>query len=161
MATRPIKKPAVDPEGLPERIGATAFPEPFRSKVAGRIKKAIGDAVGLTSFGVNLTSLEPGAWSAPRHWHSRQDELIYILDGEVTLITDEGEQVLTAGMAAGFPAGKADAHHLINHTNRRVSFLEIGDRTADDEVTWPDEGLKIQTQGGKRVIVRRDGTLYP
>jgi uncharacterized cupin superfamily protein len=115
-----MEKPAgsqswLDPMSLPPRLGSI-YPAPFGDKLAGREKRAVGDALQLTQFGVNLVTLAPGAWSSQRHWHANEDEFIYVLQGEVTLVTDAGQKTLTAGMAAGFPAGKADGHHLINQS---------------------------------------------
>ena len=123
----------INPENIPEKITSN-YPEEFKASVAGRSKKRLGDAAGLQNFGVNLTKLAPGSCSALRHWHTRQDEFIYILSGEIILVTDEGEQILTPGTAAGFPAGVADGHHLINRSNSEAVYLELGDRTPNDEV---------------------------
>ena len=103
----------VNPENVPDSTGSN-YPEQFKSAVAGRVKKRLGNAAGLQNFGVNLVRLAPGSCSALRHWHSRQDELVYVLEGEVILISNSGEEVLKPGMAAGFPAGDADGHHLVN-----------------------------------------------
>ena len=132
--------PALDPATVFERTGS-GYPEPFRAPCVARGKRALGNELGLTHFGVNLTRLEPGAWSAQRHWHTRQDEFVYVVEGELVLVTDAGEQTLRAGMAAGFTAGKADGHHLINRTTKPVLYLEIGDRTLGDEVHYPDVDL--------------------
>ncbi|MEO0377529.1 MAG: cupin domain-containing protein, partial [Cyanobacteria bacterium P01_A01_bin.17] len=132
----------------------------FESAVAGRIKQRLGNAAGLKNFGVNLTRLAPGSSSALRHWHSHQDEFIYVLQGPITLVTDEGEQVLTAGMAAGFPAGTEDGHHLINRSNADVVYLEVGDRTAQDRVSYPDSDLiAVQTDLGWE-FSHQDGAPY-
>ena len=128
-----VTPPALDPATVAERTGS-AYPEPLRAPCVARGKKALGSELGLTRFGVNLTRLEPGAWSAQRHWHTRQDEFVYVVEGELVLVTDAGEQTLHAGMAAGFPAGKADGHHLINRSAAPAVYLEVGDRTAGDEV---------------------------
>lgn len=149
----------LDPHNVPESRGS-AYPTPFHALVAGRAKKRLGNAAGLKNFGVNLVKLDPGSWSALRHWHSRQDEFIYVLDGEVTLITDQGKQILKAGMAAGFPAGEADAHHLINHTDKVVTYLEVGDRTSGDAVTYPDDDLAAQDSPKGWVFTHKDGTPY-
>ena len=111
--------PAFDPKDLPEQ-SSTGYPEPYKTRVAGRHRRRLGDHAGLANFGVNLTRLDPGAESSMRHWHTKQDELIYVLEGEVTLVTDAGRQKLKAGMAAGFPAGKADGQ-LDRCLNRRHS----------------------------------------
>ena len=106
------------------RIGSS-YPDPFRARVQGRLKRPLGDLFGLDQFGVNLTELSPGAMSALRHWHSHEDELVYILEGEVTLITDAGEEILRPGDCVGFEAGVADAHHLVNRSGGVVRYLEV------------------------------------
>jgi len=139
--------PALDPTTVPEWLGS-AYPELFRARLGTRSKRPIGSALGLTHFGVNLTRLEPGGCSALRHWHSQEDEFVYVLEGEVTLVTNGGEQALRAGMAAGFAAGVADGHHLINRTDRPALYLEVGDRTLDDEVRYPDVDLFLSRRDG-------------
>jgi len=134
--------PALDPNTVPERR-TSIYPEPFRSRMGDRSKRRLGDACGLTRFGVNLVTLGPGGQSALRHWHTLEDEFVYVLSGEVVLVTNDGEQVLRAGMAAGFPAGKADGHHLINRTDRPAVYLEVGDRLVGDEVHYPDIDLFV------------------
>ena len=113
----PLTLPALDPATAPEARGS-GYPEPFRSRMGDRVKRRLGDACGLTKFGVNLVTLAPGGQSALRHWHSLEDEFVFVLDGEVVLITDAGEQLLTAGMCAGYPAGKRDAHQFQNRSDR-------------------------------------------
>ncbi len=113
----PLRLPALDPFAVPEKSGS-GYPEPLRSRVAARMKRRLGDACGLTQFGVNLVTLGPGSESALRHWHTLEDEFVYILSGELVLVTNEGEQVLAAGMCAGYPAGARDAHHLVNRSAR-------------------------------------------
>lgn len=140
-------------------ITGTIYPEPFRSRIAGRAKRKLGDAVGLKNFGVNLTTLAPGAASALRHWHSHQDELIYVVEGELTLITEAGEQVLTAGMVAGFPGGEPDAHQLVNRGDEAASYLEIGDRSPDTTV-YPDDDIAAEMVDGKWMFYRKDGRPY-
>src|SRR5690606_38283862 len=120
---RSLRAPALDPATVPARTG-TIYPDGFKSVVEGRFKQALGNALGLKNFGVNLTRLKPGAASAHRHWHTRQDEFVYILEGEGTLVTDEGEQILGPGMAAGFPAGVENGHHLVNRSAADVVYLE-------------------------------------
>jgi uncharacterized cupin superfamily protein len=117
MATKPREFPIVDPNDLQSRTGS-AYPEAFQGVVEGREVRGLGDALGLSNFGVNLVTLEPGAASSQRHWHSREDEFVYVLDGDLTLVTEAGETVLGPGMAAGFPAGKPDGHCLVNRTDR-------------------------------------------
>src|SRR5687767_2109137 len=112
-----LKPPALDPSSLSPR-STSGYPEPFRSRVIPREKRALGDALGLTKIGVNLTTLPPGKESSMRHFHTREDELVFVIDGEVVLRTDEGEQLLTAGMCAGFPAGTRNGHQLVNRSDR-------------------------------------------
>lgn len=133
----PLALPA---DAITPRI-ATGYPEPFRARVAGRERRALGDAFGLRNFGVNLTRLPPGGQSALLHRHARQDELIYVLEGTPTLVTDRGEMVLAPGMVAGFPANGV-AHHLVNRADRPAVYLEIGDRTPQDAVEYPRDDLK-------------------
>ncbi|RMD63518.1 MAG: cupin domain-containing protein [Alphaproteobacteria bacterium] len=155
----PLRLPALDPVTLEARTG-TGYPEPFRAAVANRERRALGTALGLRNFGVNLTTLSPGAASAQRHWHAKQDEFIYVVAGEVTLITDAGEQVLTAGMVAGFPAGRADGHHLVNRSDHDAVILEVGDRTPGDVATYPDIDLEARDVGGRWGFFHKDGTPY-
>ncbi len=149
----------IDPKNVPESTGSN-YPQQFKSAVAGRFKKRLGDAAGLQNFGVNLVRLAPGSCSALRHWHTCQDELIYVLEGEVTLIANSGEQVLQPGMAAGFPAGDADGHHLVNRTDSDVVYLEIGDRTSGDSVNYPDDDLIAEAKGNSQVFTHKNGELY-
>lgn len=159
MTSRKLKLPALDPAAVAATT-RTNYPEPFRARVASRIKQRLGDALGLRNFGVNLTTLAPGGQSALRHWHARQDEFIYVLTGELVLVTDAGEQLLAPGMCAGFPAGKADGHCLINRTGRDATYLEIGDRTPGDAATYPDDDLRASAAGTGWCFTRRDGTPY-
>jgi uncharacterized cupin superfamily protein len=153
------KAPAFDPRELPE-TSSTGYPEPYKSRVAGRHRRRLGDAAGLKNFGVNLTRLDPGAESSMRHWHVKQDEFIYVLEGEVTLVTDAGRQKLLPGVAAGFPAGKADGHQLVNETDKPVLYLEIGDRTPEDSASYPDVDLAVRMVDGKWVFTHKDGSPY-
>ena len=159
--TRPVSIAASD---APIRAKPTAppFPPEMVARVApGRDKRVLGDLFGLTNFGVNLTRLAPGGQSALRHAHGKQDEFVYILEGEATLITDSGETALKPGMCAGFKAGTGDAHHLVNRTNQDVVFLEVGDRSADDSVSYPDDDvLAVYGSDGKWKYSRKDGTPY-
>jgi uncharacterized cupin superfamily protein len=138
------------------------FPPEMVAKVAsGRDKLVLGDLFGLTNFGVNLTRLSPGGQSALRHAHGRQDEFVYMLEGEATLMTDAGETLLKPGMCAGFKAGTGDAHHLINRTKSDVVFLEVGDRSAGDAVSYPDDDVvAVYGSDGKWKYSRKDGTPY-
>jgi uncharacterized cupin superfamily protein len=140
--TDPLKPPALDPAEVPAREG-TSYPEPFKELGRTRIKRGLGDALGLANFGVNLVTLPPGAGSAQRHWHSHEDEFVYVVAGELTLVTEDGEQLLTAGQVAGFPAGRADGHHLINKGTAPASYLEVGDRNAEDVCSYPDIDLHL------------------
>jgi len=159
MTTTP-KPPAFDPLTVEPRIG-TSYPEPFRAAAAGRIKRRLGDHGGLNNFGVNLVTLPPGCNSSVRHWHSREDEFVMVLTGELTLLTDAGEQVLGPGMCAAFPAGKADGHALVNRTEAEATYLEVGDRIEGDEVDYPDVDMQVRFIDGDYVFVRRsDGSRY-
>ena len=144
----------------PARRKPSVYPEPFASRMAGREKHPLGDLFGLTNFGVNLTRLVPNAASALRHAHSKQDEFIYILQGQPTLHTDEGRTRLSPGMCAGFKAGTGNAHHLINDTTEDVVYLEIGDRTPGDEGSYPDDDLQALLVEGRWKFVHKDGTPY-
>jgi uncharacterized cupin superfamily protein len=159
MAKAPLKLPAIDPATVEPKSGSN-YPQEFKPRVAGRSKQRLGDALGLKNFGVNLTTIKPGAASALRHWHAKQDEFVYIVSGELVLVTDAGEQLLTAGMCAGFPAGKANAHHLINRCARDAIYLEVGDRTQGDAVTYPDDDVAAISVDGRWQFTRKDGTPH-
>ncbi len=148
-----------DPSQLPARR-STIYPRPFSAGLEGRVKRALTDALGLTQFGVNLTTLEPGARSALRHWHAKEDECIYVLSGELVLVLNDGDHVLGAGMAAGFPAGRADGHHLINRSNAPATYLEIGTRAAEEISTYPDDDLVARKEAGAYRFYHKDGTPY-
>jgi uncharacterized cupin superfamily protein len=151
---RPIALRAAD---VPPRARPTNYPEPFAGRLAGREKRVLGDRFGLTHFGVNLTRLPPGAISALRHAHDRQDEFIYILEGRPVLVTDSGETSLQPGMCAGFRAGTGDAHQLVNRSGQDVVYLEVGDRTDGDSVTYPDDDLAAELVDGRWRFTRKDG----
>ncbi|MGE0115199.1 MAG: cupin domain-containing protein [Steroidobacteraceae bacterium] len=136
------------------------YPEPFASRMAGREKRALGEIFGLKNFGVNLTRLQPGAVSALRHAHSKQDEFIYILQGHPLLVTDQGETPLAPGMCAGFAAGTGDAHHLVNLSSEEVVYLEVGDRTPGDTAFYPDDDIQAAMVEGKWRFTHKDGTAY-
>ncbi len=155
--TAPIAILAADVE---PRRKPSNYPEPFFSLMAGREKRQLGDVFGLANFGVNLTRLVPGAMSALRHYHSKQDEFIYILAGYPTLITDAGETALSPGMCAGFRAGVPNGHKLVNQSAEDVLYLEVGDRTPGDEGAYPDDDLKAAMADGQWVFVHKDGTPY-
>lgn len=157
VTTAPLAVRAAD---APERARKSNYPEPFASRMAGRAKRQLGELFGLRNFGVNLTRLRPGAQSALMHVHSRQDEFIYVLEGRPTLATDRGERQLEPGVCAGFPAGGV-AHHLVNNTDRDVVYLEIGDRTAGDSGTYPNDDLVAElTSTGQWSFRHKDGTPY-
>jgi uncharacterized cupin superfamily protein len=138
----------------------TDYPEPFRKVVAGRARKRLGDAAGLDQFGVNITTLKPGAASALRHWHHKEDEFVYILDGEVVLIEDDGETVLKPGDAAGFKANVRNGHHLVNKGTREAVYLEIGSRFKHERAEYPDVDLvAISDEQGDR-YTHKDGRPY-
>ncbi|MBI1364544.1 MAG: cupin domain-containing protein [Alphaproteobacteria bacterium] len=150
--------PKIDLAAVPERKGSS-YPAPFDAPCAPRVRKALGDAGGLSDFGVNLLTLEPGAWSSQRHWHSDEDEFVWILSGEATLITDDGRRVLRAGDCAAFPKGAANGHHLVNESNAPAVCLEVGTRTETDVCDYPDIDMRYDPKAGG--YVHRDGTLYP
>jgi uncharacterized cupin superfamily protein len=138
----------------------TSYPEPFASLVKGREKRRLGDAFGLTNFGVNLTRLRPGAVSSVRHSHSKQDEFVYVIEGSPTLVTDAGPTTMEPGMCAGFKAGSGDAHHLKNETAQDVWYLEVGDRSAQDQATYPDDDLAVTVKDGAYTFTRKGGSPY-
>ena len=142
------------------RTKRSNYPEPFASRIVGREKRNLGDLFGLANFGVNLTSLLPGAMSALRHAHSQQDEFIYILQGFPVLITDRGETQLSPGMCAGFKAGTGDGHHLLNRTSEEVIYLEVGDRSVGDSVVYPDDDLQAIFVAGKWQFNHKNGSPY-
>lgn len=147
----------IDVASQPVHTGS-GYPSPHDAACAGRQRARLGDAAGLTQFGVNLLRLPPGSWSSQRHWHSAEDEFTYVLEGEVVLVTDEGEEVLRAGDCAGFRAGDPDGHHLQNRSDRDAVLLDIGSRLpATDAVEYPDIGLKLDA--GDRAYRHSDGTL--
>jgi uncharacterized cupin superfamily protein len=150
----------LDPMSVPPRLGSI-YPAPFGDKLAGREKRALGDELQLTQFGVNLVTLAPGAWSSQRHWHAHEDEFIYVLQGEVTLVTDAGQKTLAAGMAAGFPAGKADGHHLINQSDKPALYLEVGTRATSEEAHYSDIDMMARKEGGRFVFMHKNGDPYP
>jgi len=152
---------AIEAAAAAARLRPSIYPEPFASMMEGRVKHPLGDLFGLANFGVNLTRLAPGAVSALRHAHARQDEFIYILDGTPTLVTDAGETPLAPGMCAGFKAGTGDGHHLVNNSDAQAVYLEIGDRTPGDAATYPDDDIAAeQTPDGKWRFLHKDGTPY-
>jgi uncharacterized cupin superfamily protein len=154
-----LKLPALDPQGL-EPLNRTGYPEPYRSQVLPREKRRLGDACGLTSIGINLTTLHPGTVSSMRHWHSHEDEFVFVLEGEVILKTDAGEQTLTPGMCAGFAAGIANGHQLLNRSARPAKYLEISNRDPQDTAEYSEADLRWNPAGHRGKFTRKDGTPY-
>jgi uncharacterized cupin superfamily protein len=154
-------KPAVVHAAAVEApAGRSLYPSPFAERMAKRTKRKLGDLFGLTTFGVNLTELAPGGESALMHCHSKQDEFVYVVSGELTLVTEAGEHRLAAGMCAGFPAG-GGAHMLVNRSDGPAAYLEIGDRAPGDEVHYPSDDIKaLSLPGGGWAFSRKDGTPY-
>ena len=148
-----------DPMAIEPRRG-TMYPDPFKAGYEGRLKRVLTGPLGLTQFGVNLTTLEPGSCSAERHWHAREDECVYILSGEVVLVTDEGERVLKPGMVIGFAAGDPNGHHLINRSTVPATFLEIGTRSPDEVATYPDIDLHVVKTANVMKAYRKNGEPY-
>ncbi len=144
----------------PPRPRPSIYPPMLLARVQGREKRPLGDLFGLTRFGVNLTRLPPGAASSLRHAHAAQDEFVFILQGRPTLHTDEGYTELAPGMCAGFRAGTGNAHSLINRTTEDVVYLEVGDRTDGDDVSYPDDDLRAHFTDGAWTFTRKDGTPY-
>ena len=144
---------------LTPQIG-TGYPTPLDEPCLLREKTNLGDQVGLSQFGVNLLVLQPGSWSAQRHWHKNEDEFVYILEGHPTLYTNDGKTPLAPGMCSGFKAGSGDSHCLMNETDEDVIYLEVGDRTPGDAACYPDDDLKALDVKGKWVFTRKDGTPY-
>ena len=142
-------------------VVGTLYPSPFDLPCRARERRKLGDAAGLSQFGVNLLRLPPGAWSSQRHWHTAEDEFVYVLSGEVVLVTDGGEEVLRPGDAAGFPAGDANGHCLQNRSQSDVQVLEIGTRTAGDSAYYSDIDMVAPAGGKPAIYTRRDGTPYP
>ncbi len=157
--SRTLLLPALDPDRLEPRIGST-YPTQFTGPVANRKRRRLGDALGLSHYGVNLVELPPGAWSAHRHWHTHEDEFVYVVRGELTLVTSGGEQVLGPGMTAGFPAGVEDGHHLVNKSDQTAVYLEVGDRVKADEVGYPDVDLALKHTEAGKVFTNKAGEPY-
>jgi uncharacterized cupin superfamily protein len=137
----------------------SSYPSPFDQPVAGRVWQRLGDAGGLTQFGVNLVHMQPGQWSSQRHWHSHEDEFVYVVAGELILVTDAGEQAMGPGDCAAFPAGVANGHHLLNRSGTVATFLAVGSRFAQDRCVYPDIDLLLEPDAD--TYVHRDGSAYP
>lgn len=150
--------PKIDISGAPMRKGV-GYPPPFAAACAGRIRQRLGDAGGLTDFGVNLMRLPPGNWSSQRHWHSHEDEFVYVLEGELVLVEDAGETVLGAGDCAAFPKNSGNGHHLINRSGAMAVYLEAGSRSRDDVITCSDIDMMSPSSDGR--FLHKDGTPWP
>jgi uncharacterized cupin superfamily protein len=150
--------PKLDVKSVAERKGST-YPAPFNEIAKDRVRQRLGDAGGLSQFGVNLLHLPPDAGSSQRHWHSAEDEFVYVISGEVTLVSDKGEEVLRAGDCAAFPKGVADGHQLLNKSANTAICLEIGRRSSDDICTYSDIDMQIDKAVGW--YAHKDGTPYP
>ncbi len=148
---------AIEPKSLPVHIGS-GYPYPHSRPCVNREKRILGDAFDLSDFGVNIVRLPAGAWSSHRHWHSIEDEFIYILQGNPTLVTDAGEDELKPGLCVGFKAGDANGHHLVNHTDRDVVYLEIGSRREGDQVDYSDIDMQIKSHNDG--FLHKDGSPY-
>jgi uncharacterized cupin superfamily protein len=154
-----LKKPALDPMSLAPRTGS-GYPEPYRSRVLPREKRQLGDALGLRKIGINHTTLPPGKESSMRHWHTHEEEFIYVLSGEVVLRTDAGEQVLTAGMCAGFPLGTTDGHQLVNRGTEPAVYLEVSNRDPLDEGWYSEVDLRWNAPDARGMFTRKDGSRF-
>jgi uncharacterized cupin superfamily protein len=141
-------------------LEGSRYPAPYDEPCQARVRQVLGDSAGLTQFGVNRLRLRPGAWSSQRHWHTAEDEFVYVLEGTVTLVTDSGDEILGPGDCAGFKAGTADGHHLQNRSDRDALVLEIGSRRPDeDEAFYPD--VDLHALKGDAGYAHKDGTRYP
>ena len=148
----------VDLSSVPVVVGS-GYPAPFDKPCAARVRQQLGAAAGLNDFGVNLLRLPPGSWSSQRHWHTAEDEFLFVVEGEVVLITDSGEEILRAGDSAGFKAGVKDGHHLLNRTPRDAVVLEVGSRNQEDEVEYSE--IDLHSRAGAGGFVHKDGKPYP
>jgi uncharacterized cupin superfamily protein len=158
-----LNKPALDPMTLEPRTGS-GYPEPYRSRVLPREKRALGDALGLKTIGINQTILPPGKESSMRHWHTHEEEFIYVLSGEVVLVTDAGEQLLKAGMCAGFPIAadvrQGDGHQLVNRSDQPAVYLEVSNRDPRDRAYYPDVDLLFHGVDAPGRFTRKDGSSF-
>lgn len=149
--------PRIDIDAVPKLLGV-GYPPPFDAACEGRVRQRLGDAGGLADFGVNLMRLPPGRWSSQRHWHSHEDEFVYVLSGELVLVEEGGETLLRAGDAAAFPKGTGNGHHLINRSDAAAVYLEVGSRHRDDLTTCSDVDMMSANADGR--FTRKDGTPY-
>ena len=156
-----MKQQPLDASEVPAQQGKTIYPEPFASKVQGRIRRKLGDCFGLTNFGVNLTELAPGSATALLHYHSKQDEFIYVVNGTATLVLSDNEYPMGPGACFGVKAGTGVACQIVNKSNSPVTILEIGDRSTGDEVEYPIDDLKLVTmEDGAWKVTHKDGSPY-
>jgi uncharacterized cupin superfamily protein len=154
-----VSPPVIDAVHVPERIGSR-YPSPFDSPCAARSNRALGDVFGLTRFGVNLLTLALGVWSSQRHWHTLEDELVYVLEGNPSLIDDSGEILLTPGKVVGFPAGVGNSHHIVNNGSVPARLIVIGSRDPDDDVFYGDIDMQILKRAEGGAFTRRSGESY-
>lgn len=151
--------PVIDQSKCPVKTGSI-YPEPYASMMQGRSSLRLGDAGGLTQFGANLVMLEPGAMSSLRHWHLNEDEFVWVVEGECTLVQDAGETVMRPGDCAAFPAGSTDGHHFINRSDRPARFLVVGSKAKHEVATYSDVDLMVEMEGGKARFTHKDGTEF-
>jgi len=156
---QPLKLPALDPNAVEEKAGS-GYPEPFRSRMGDRTKRRLAVACGMKNLGVNLVTLGPGGQSSVRHWHTLEDEFVYVLEGEVVLVTNASEQTLCAGQCAGYPAGSKDAHHFVNRSNKPAKYLEMGTNVPGDTAFYPDDDLFILWGENGMAYAHKDGRKY-
>ncbi len=149
--------PKIDVARIPVRTGS-GYPPAYDAPCAARTRTRLGDAGGLQDFGINLMTLPPGGWSSQRHWHSHEDEFVYVLQGELTLVEDDGETLLRAGDCAAFPKSSGNGHHMINRSDAVAVYLEVGSRHPDDLTTCSDIDMMSSNADGR--FVRKDGTPY-
>jgi uncharacterized cupin superfamily protein len=152
--------PKIDIAKIPVETN-TNYPDPFWQPIVGRQRQRLGNAVGLNQFGVNLTTLKPGAWSSQRHWHRNEDEFIYVIDGEITLVEDHSEIVLKPGDTAGWKAGSRVGHHLINKTKSDVRYIEVGTRSPIETAVYPDIDMRAEKDKSGMRYVKKTGEPYP
>ena len=151
--------PKLDLTRVPVKTGSI-YPEPYAAMMKGRSSLRLGDAGGLTQFGVNLVTLEPGALSSLRHWHLAEDEFVMVTAGECVMVQDDGETVMRPGDCAAFPAGSTDGHHFINRSDRPAQFLVVGTKAPREVATYSDVDLRVELEGGKARFTYRDGTEW-
>ena len=149
--------PKLDLSSVPVKTGSI-YPEPYASMMKGRSSLRLGDAGGLTQFGVNLVSLDPGAMSSLRHWHMAEDEFVMVTEGECVMVQDEGEMVMRPGDCAAFPAGSTDGHHFLNRSDKVAKFLVIGSKARREVATYSDVDLMVEMEAGKARFTYKDGT---